>query len=88
MREYHTEKRNFIKKSQECDELKKNIKYLQQQVESYELKLDDKDNTISRLKTKNVQLEADFQRVEIELKKLRNSSKTAIRLYYKRKIYY
>ena len=40
---------------QECEELKMNGKFFEQKCESYELKLDERDSIITRLKTQFIQ---------------------------------
>ncbi|CAF0890143.1 unnamed protein product, partial [Brachionus calyciflorus] len=74
-RELQIEKRNLIKKVQENEDLQMNIKYYEQKCETYELKLDEKDSIITRLKSKLAQSELDFNRLEYEFQKLKNSSK-------------
>jgi hypothetical protein len=76
MRDLHTEKRNLIKKIQECEELKLTIKYLEQKFSNLEVKLEDKENFITRLKQKYIQLEQDTNRFEYEYQRLRNNQTT------------
>jgi chromosome segregation ATPase len=73
MRELHSEKRNLIKKLQECEELKMNIKFYERKCDTYEMKLDEKENTIARLKTKLIQLETEVSRLEYECQKLKSA---------------
>jgi hypothetical protein len=69
IRELHVEKRNIVKKMQECEELKMAQKFYEQKCESYELKLDERDSVITRLKAQLIQLESDLARLEYEYKK-------------------
>ena len=71
-----SEKRNLMKKVQENEDYQMNIKYYEQKCESYELKLDERDTIITRLKAKLAQTETDFNRLEYEYQKLKNSTKT------------
>ena len=63
---------NFLKKNQECEELKKEIKYSEQRASEMEIKLDDKEKIISTLQTKLVKFESDMARMDYEYQKLRN----------------
>ena len=72
MRELHVEKRNLMKKMQECEELKMNSKIYEQKCDNYELKLDERDNIITRLKTKLIQKETDITRLDYEYQKLKS----------------
>lgn len=65
-----------MKKVQENEDYQMNIKYYEQKCESYELKLDERDTIITRLKAKLAQTETDFNRLEYEYQKLKNSTKT------------
>lgn len=65
-----------MKKVQENEDYQMNIKYYEQKCESYELKLDERDTIITRLKAKLAQTETDFNRLEYEYQKLKNSSKS------------
>ena len=76
MRELHNEKRNLIKKIQESEELKLSIKYLEQKCSNFEIKLDEKESIISRLKQKYAQLEQETNRMEYEYQRLRNNQTT------------
>jgi hypothetical protein len=75
IRELHAEKRNLVKKMQECEELKMSCKFYEQKCDTYELKLDEKDSVITRLKTQLIQAETDLNRLEYEYKKSLNSTK-------------
>lgn len=75
MRELHDEKRNLMKKMQECEELKMNIKFYEQRSDSLQFKLDERDALISRLKSKQSQLESDKNRLECENIQLKNRIK-------------
>ncbi|RNA01318.1 hypothetical protein BpHYR1_020601 [Brachionus plicatilis] len=77
VRELQTEKRNMMKKVQENEDFQMNIKYYEQKCESYELKLDERDTIITRLKAKLAQTETDFNRLEYEYQKLKNSTKSS-----------
>ena len=72
MRTSQVEKMNYLKKNQECEELKKEIKYSDQRANEMENKLDDKEKIISTLQSKIVKLEADMARMDYEYQKLRN----------------
>lgn len=74
MRELQNEKRNLAKKNQECHELNSAVKFFEQKCDNYELKVDERDNLIARLKTKNIQLENDMTRLDMEYHKLRKSN--------------
>lgn len=73
MRELQLEKRTLLKKVQECDDLRLSMKFYEQKCDGYELKLDERDNIIARLKTKLVQMENDMTRLDYEYQKLRTS---------------
>lgn len=75
MCELHNEKRALAKKIQECDELAKYIKNLEQKCDNYELKIDERDSLIGRLKTKNIQYENDLTRLNYEYQKLKTTIK-------------
>jgi len=75
IRELHVEKRNIVKKMQECEELKMSINFYEQKCDSFAIKLDEKSQTINRLKTQIVQLETDTNRLEYEYKKNTNQQK-------------
>ncbi len=62
------------------------IKFYEQRCETYELKLDDRNQIINRLKTQLVQLESDVSRLEYEYKKshqLKFASNTNLNTEYK-----
>ena len=61
---------------QECEELKMSNKFYEQKCESFELKLDERDSIITRLKTQLIQLETDLTRLEYEYKKSLTSKYT------------
>ena len=63
-----------MKKMQESEELRMNIKFYEQKCDNYELKLDERENAITRLKTKLMQRESDMARMEYEYQKLRTST--------------
>lgn len=77
IRELHAEKRNLVKKMQECEELKMSCKFYEQKCDTYELKLDEKDSVITRLKTQLIQAETDLNRLEYEFKKSLSTNKVS-----------
>jgi chromosome segregation ATPase len=72
MRVSQIDKMNYLKKNQECEELKKEIKYSDQRANEFENKLEDKEQIISTLQSKIVKFESDMARMDYEYQKLRN----------------
>ena len=71
MRDLHMSQKNAMKKMQECEELKMNSKIYEQKCDNYELKLDERDNIITRLKTKLIQKDTDLTRLDYEYQKMK-----------------
>jgi hypothetical protein len=76
IRELHNEKRNLIKKMQECEDLKLTVKYLEQKCTNLDAKLSQKESTITSLKQKYIQLEQETNRIEYEYQRFRNNQTT------------
>ena len=72
MRATQIEKINYLKKSQECEELKKELKYSENRMNELENKLEDKENIVATLQAKLGKFEADMARMDYEYQKLRN----------------
>jgi chromosome segregation ATPase len=66
MRELQMERTNLINKIQECEELKMSLKFSEQKISNYQMKLDEKENTIDRLLDKMTQMEKQITRLEHE----------------------
>ena len=82
MRDLQVEKRNILKKTQECDELKDKINVYQLKCENNDLSLDQRDSTIKSLKTKLTQMEIEMIRLSSEFEKIRNGNKNTKYLFF------
>jgi hypothetical protein len=71
MHDLQLERRNLIKKTQECDELKDKINIYQQKCENNDFKLEERDNIIQTLNTKLTQMEIEMMRLGNEFDKMR-----------------
>jgi hypothetical protein len=72
MRATQMEKMNYLKKSQEHEELKKEFKYSDMKFNELENKLIEKESLVASLQTKLSKYEADMARMDYEYQKLRN----------------
>jgi hypothetical protein len=66
------EKRNYLKKCQDTEDLFKALKFSEEKVNNCELKLSDKDEIIASYKAKLSKTESDLARTDYEYKRLRS----------------
>jgi hypothetical protein len=71
-KELQMEKRNYLKKCQDNEDLFKALKFSEEKVNNYDLKLSDKDELIASYKAKLSKTESDLARTDYEYKRLRS----------------